>query len=80
MGAVNNVAKIQVTEVSKLFDTPKGPIGALRNITLSIEDGEFVVVVGASGCGKTTFAQSHRRIRKTYGRASVFAGSRDYGH
>ena len=29
--------------------------GALKHITCTIEDGSFVLLCGASGCGKTTF-------------------------
>jgi multiple sugar transport system ATP-binding protein len=42
---------IVVDRVSKTF--PNG-FSAVRELSLTIEDGEFIVLVGASGCGKTT--------------------------
>jgi nitrate ABC transporter ATP-binding subunit len=40
--------------ISKIYDTPKGPYTVLKDITLEIESGEFVCVIGHSGCGKST--------------------------
>ena len=31
--------------------------GALKHITCTIEDGSFVLLCGASGCGKTTLTR-----------------------
>ena len=47
-------AKIALREVSKSFPGAKGPVLALDRVSLSVEEGEFVVLVGPSGCGKTT--------------------------
>ena len=32
----------------------EGPVEVIRDLSLSIEDGEFLVLVGPSGCGKST--------------------------
>ncbi|VCU68487.1 Aliphatic sulfonates import ATP-binding protein SsuB [Pigmentiphaga humi] len=47
--------KLDIRGLSKSFRLDKGrQVTALQHIDLSIADGEFVCVIGASGCGKTT--------------------------
>jgi putative ABC transport system ATP-binding protein len=46
---------IQIENLSKAYAAPGGgEVGALRNVTLRVDDGEFLAVTGASGCGKST--------------------------
>ncbi len=44
------MARIELLNLNKYF----GAVQAVKNLTFTIEDGEFVVFVGPSGCGKTT--------------------------
>jgi NitT/TauT family transport system ATP-binding protein len=46
--------KISINELTKVFYKKENSVTALENISLNIEDGEFVCLVGPSGCGKTT--------------------------
>lgn len=45
---------LELTGVEMAFDTPKGSFVALDNINLKIKKGEFVSLIGHSGCGKST--------------------------
>ncbi|BES69262.1 ABC transporter ATP-binding protein [Marinobacter nanhaiticus D15-8W] len=47
-------AHLELTGVSMAFDTPQGPFQALDTINLKIRKGEFVSLIGHSGCGKST--------------------------
>lgn len=47
-------AKVRIENVGKTFRGARGPVEALRAVTLDVREREFVVVVGSSGCGKTT--------------------------
>lgn len=46
--------KIEVRGVEKLYASPQGTVHALENISLTVEDGEFLCILGPSGCGKST--------------------------
>ena len=46
--------KLRVEGLSKTFQTPKGQIQALHELSFDIHRREFITVIGPSGCGKTT--------------------------
>ncbi|WP_127555651.1 ABC transporter ATP-binding protein [Saccharospirillum alexandrii] len=45
---------LELSGVGIDFPTPKGPFTALSNVNLKVRDGEFVSLIGHSGCGKST--------------------------
>jgi nitrate/nitrite transport system ATP-binding protein len=45
---------VQLENVDMTFSTKKGDFNALKNINLNIREGEFISIIGHSGCGKST--------------------------
>ncbi|GAB5379907.1 MAG: ABC transporter ATP-binding protein [Aliiglaciecola sp.] len=45
---------LELTQVGIDFPTPKGPFNALTDVNLKISEGEFISLIGHSGCGKST--------------------------
>ena len=45
------MADVQMKEVDKVYE---GDVHAVQDLSLYVQDGEFLVLVGPSGCGKTT--------------------------
>jgi len=47
-------AYCELTELGKTYPSPKGPAVIVKDFNLRIEKGEFVCLIGHSGCGKST--------------------------
>lgn len=45
---------LAIQAVSKVYPTPAGPYPVLEDVGLTVDEGEFICVIGHSGCGKTT--------------------------
>ena len=46
--------KLQVKNLSRIYEGNNGPVVALQDVNLTVKESEFVMIVGPSGCGKTT--------------------------
>ena len=45
---------VEIAQLGKTYETPSGPAVIVRDFTLYVDEGEFVCLLGHSGCGKTT--------------------------
>ncbi len=45
---------LNISNIDMVFPTPKGDFTALKNVDLQIKKGEFISLIGHSGCGKST--------------------------
>lgn len=45
---------LTIDNLSKVYPTPKGPYTVLDGVNLTVNEGEFICVIGHSGCGKST--------------------------
>jgi NitT/TauT family transport system ATP-binding protein len=65
-------AVIDARELSLTFQTADGPVYALSNVNLTVNDGDFVSFIGPSGCGKTTLLRVIADLeRATAGKITV---------
>jgi len=48
------IAPLEITGLTKVFNTPTGPFVAVKDVNATIQHSEFVCILGHSGCGKST--------------------------
>ena len=53
---------LEFDDVSITYQSRQGPVPAVRNVSLSVQQGETVGIAGESGCGKTTLTSSVLRL------------------
>lgn len=52
--SANSTAFLEFDGVAKVYPTAKGSYTVLEDVNLSIQEGEFICLIGHSGCGKST--------------------------
>lgn len=57
---------LNIERLNKTFAAPAGPIVALSNIRLQVEQGQFITFIGPSGCGKSTLLKIVAGIDTAY--------------
>ena len=68
------MAQLEVTNLKKYFATPFGILHAVDDVTLKIEKGKTLGVVGESGCGKSTFGRTILRLEEPTSGSILFDG------
>lgn len=67
-------ALLEAQNVRKYFKTKKGMLHAVDDVSLRIEKGETLGLVGESGCGKSTFGRVLLRLLEPTGGQILFEG------
>lgn len=49
---------LEVKNLSVCFDTPRGELQAVRDVSFSLDGGEILAIVGESGCGKSVLCKA----------------------
>src|SRR5262249_21266353 len=70
-----NVDKyVEFYDVSKIYATPNGPLTVVEHFDLDLKKGEFISLIGHSGCGKSTVLSMAARLSDLSGGGIVLDG------
>lgn len=67
---------IELKNVSKTFDSGTGEVDALKNVTLTINDGDIYGIIGMSGAGKSTLVRCINLLEKPSSGEIIVNGER----
>jgi len=65
---------VEIANLTKVYPTPKGPAVIVRDFNLRIRKGEFVTLIGHSGCGKSTVLSMLAGLTEIDGGGIILAG------
>jgi len=67
-------AYVDLSNLTKIYPTPKGPATIVKDFNLRIQKGEFVCLTGHSGCGKSTVLSMLAGLNEITSGAIILAG------
>jgi nitrate ABC transporter ATP-binding subunit len=65
---------LELSNLTKIYPTPNGPAVIVKDFNLRIQKGEFVALIGHSGCGKSTVLSMIAGLNEITGGGIVLAG------
>src|SRR6476660_3549056 len=65
---------VELSNLTKIYPTPKGPAVIVKDFNLRIKKGEFVCLIGHSGCGKSTVLSMVAGLSESTGGGIILAG------
>jgi len=65
---------VELSNLTKIYPTPKGPAIIVKDFNLTIKQGEFVCLIGHSGCGKSTVLSMLAGLNDITGGGIILAG------
>lgn len=70
---------LKIKNVSKKYQAKNGEIEALKDITFSVNEGEFISIIGPSGCGKSTILSIIAGLEEKSGGEIILDGEKVSG-
>ena len=75
IGRSSKQRMLEVEHLNLIYEGEQGAVHAVRDVTFSVEEGEFYTLLGPSGCGKTSILRSIAGLERPAAGRIVIGGA-----